>query len=66
MEQVEGGDLVVNRGDESRPKADATEKRELNAVDSLEAAVKLAQVRVLCLCLTSHAYSSASRLSWTR
>jgi hypothetical protein len=45
MEQVEGGDLVVNRGDELRPKDSASEKRELNAVDGLDAAVKLAQVR---------------------
>ena len=49
MEQVEGGDLVVNRGDESRPKASSTEKRELHAVDGLEAAIKLAQVCV-CVC----------------
>lgn len=44
MEQVEGGDLVVNRGDESRPKDAASEKRDLNAVEGLEAAAKLAQV----------------------
>ena len=46
MEQVEGGDLVVNRGDESRPKDTADSKRELNAVDGYDAALKLAQVRV--------------------
>ena len=46
MEQVEGGDLVVNRGDESRPKDAADSKRELNAVDGYDAALKLAQVRV--------------------
>ena len=46
MEQVEGGDLVVNRGDESRPKDSTAEKRELNAVEGLDAAVKLAQVGV--------------------
>lgn len=44
MEQVEGGDLVVNRGDESRPKDTSAEKRDLNAVEGLEAALKLAQV----------------------
>lgn len=44
MEQVEGGDLVVNRGDESRPKDAPAEKRDLNAVDGLDAALKLAQV----------------------
>ena len=45
MEQVEGGDLVVNRGDESRPKDATDNKRELNAVDGYDAALKLAQVR---------------------
>ena len=44
MEQVEGGDLVVNRGDESRPKDTASEARDLNAVEGLDAALKLAQV----------------------
>lgn len=44
MEQVEGGDLVVNRGDESRPKDTSAEKRDLNAVEGLGAALKLAQV----------------------
>lgn len=47
MEQVEGGDLVVNRGDESRPKDTASQQRDLNAVEGLEAALKLAQVRTL-------------------
>lgn len=45
MEQVEGGDLVVNRGDESKPKSNASELRELNAVDGLDSAIKLAQVQ---------------------
>ncbi|KAI0762640.1 maintenance of telomere capping protein 1 [Fomes fomentarius] len=46
MEQVEGGDLVVNRGDESRPK-DVTEgERELNAVEGYTAALKLAQANL--------------------
>ena len=46
MEQVEGGDLVVNRGDESRPKDATVSKRELHAVDGYDAALKLAQVRL--------------------
>lgn len=46
MEQVEGGDLVVNRGDESRPKSNASEQRDLNAVDGLDAAIKLAQAEL--------------------
>lgn len=41
MEQVEGGDLIVNRGEESKPKDSV---RELNVVDGYEAALKLAQV----------------------
>lgn len=41
---MEGGDLVVNRGDESRPKEPTAGKRELNAVEGFEAALKLAQV----------------------
>lgn len=45
MEQVEGGDLVVNRGDESRPKDAADNQRDLNAVDGYDAALKLAQVK---------------------
>ena len=67
MEQVEGGDLVVNRGDESRPKASSTEKRELHAVDGLEAAIKLAQVCV-CPLSSSHLETSLTvfRLSLTR
>ncbi|KAH9937436.1 maintenance of telomere capping protein 1 [Fomitopsis serialis] len=46
MEQVEGGDLVVNRGDESRPKESTDGKRELNAVEGFEAALKLAQANI--------------------
>lgn len=44
LEQVEGGDLIVNRGDESKPKTTGDEGRELNAVEGYEAASKLAQV----------------------
>ena len=46
MEQVEGGDLVVNKGDESRPK-DAPKgypQRDLSVVDGFDAAFKLAKV----------------------
>ncbi|KAI0336076.1 hypothetical protein GY45DRAFT_1291736 [Cubamyces sp. BRFM 1775] len=46
MEQVEGGDLVVNRGDESRPKDAADNQRDLNAVDGYDAALKLAQANL--------------------
>ncbi|TFK20165.1 hypothetical protein FA15DRAFT_673777 [Coprinopsis marcescibilis] len=45
MEQVKGGDLVVNRGDEHKPK-DGSDVRELNAVDGLDAALKLSRVNV--------------------
>jgi hypothetical protein len=43
MEQVEGGDLVVNRGNESRP-AEGTSgnERDMGAVEGLETALKLA------------------------
>jgi len=44
MEQVEGGDLVVNKGNETRPKDEANDaKRDMNAVDGYEAALKIAQ-----------------------
>ncbi|KAI0786052.1 maintenance of telomere capping protein 1 [Abortiporus biennis] len=46
MEQVEGGDLIVNRGDESRPKDGSSEIRDLNPVEGLEAAIKLAQANI--------------------
>ncbi|KAF9473312.1 hypothetical protein BDN70DRAFT_885975 [Pholiota conissans] len=45
LEQVQGGDLVVNRGNESRPKEGVT-GRDLNAVDSYETALKLSQVNI--------------------
>ena len=46
MEQIEGGDLVVNRGNESKPKEneEPDPKRDLNAVDNYDAALKLSQV----------------------
>ncbi|EDR16065.1 uncharacterized protein LACBIDRAFT_301773 [Laccaria bicolor S238N-H82] len=47
MEQVEGGDLIVNRGHESRPKeGTATDGRDLNTVEGYVAALKLAQANI--------------------
>jgi len=46
MEQVEGGDLVVNRGNESRPKDGTSQERDINAVDGYDAALKLAEANV--------------------
>nr|VWO98928.1 Exonuclease domain-containing protein [Ganoderma boninense] len=46
MEQVEGGDLIVNRGDEARPKDAGDGKRDLNAVDGYDAALKLSQANL--------------------
>ena len=43
MEQIEGGDLVVNKGHESKPREKTAEKT-LNAVEGLETAFKLAEV----------------------
>lgn len=48
LEQVEGGDLIVNKGTESRPKDDNGSERELGGVEGYDAALKLAQV----LCAT--------------
>jgi Family of unknown function (DUF5427) len=47
MEQVEGGDLVVNRGNESKPRSSTSSKpiskeRNMGAIDGLEPAYKLA------------------------
>lgn len=47
---MDGGDLVVNRGNEVKPREGGSSKRELNLVDSYESAVKLAQVRPLFNC----------------
>jgi hypothetical protein len=44
MGQVEGGDLIVNRGNEYTPKAASNANRELNAVEGYDTALKLAQV----------------------
>ncbi|GJJ09591.1 hypothetical protein Clacol_003814 [Clathrus columnatus] len=46
LEQVEGGDLVVNKGTESRPKDSNGRERELGGVDGYEAAAKLAQANI--------------------
>ncbi|KAI1797647.1 maintenance of telomere capping protein 1 [Ganoderma leucocontextum] len=46
MEQVEGGDLVVNRGDEARTKDAVDGKRDLNAVEGYDAALKLSQANL--------------------
>ncbi|KAF9557878.1 hypothetical protein CPC08DRAFT_639773 [Agrocybe pediades] len=45
LEQVEGGDLVVNRGNEDRLK-EGSEGRNLNAVDDYETALKLSQANL--------------------
>ncbi|EJD55485.1 hypothetical protein AURDEDRAFT_78614 [Auricularia subglabra TFB-10046 SS5] len=46
MEQVEGGDLVVNKGNESRPKEGSDDARNLNAVDDQDAALRLAKANL--------------------
>jgi len=48
MEQVEGGDLVVNKGEESKPKESLNDQagRELGGVEGFDAALKLAKVRL--------------------
>jgi hypothetical protein len=46
MEQVEGGHLIVNRGNESRPKNGNSQERDFNAVDGHDAALKLTEVRI--------------------
>jgi len=46
MEQIEGGDLIVNRGQESKPKDSPDGVRELNVVGGYEAALKLAQANL--------------------
>jgi hypothetical protein len=47
LEQVEGGDLIVNRGEESRPKEEGgSAARDLNVVEGYEAAVKLSQANL--------------------
>lgn len=57
MEQVEGGDLVVNRGNESRP-TQAVVERDFNAVEGYDAAYKLAQVHITQSLIVSFAHAS--------
>lgn len=45
LEQVQGGDLVLNRGNASRPK-EGNDARDLNVVDSYDTALKVAQVNI--------------------
>ncbi|KZS93269.1 hypothetical protein SISNIDRAFT_549661 [Sistotremastrum niveocremeum HHB9708] len=45
MEQVEGGDLVVNRGDESKPK-DSSAARNINAAEDFDSALKLSRANL--------------------
>jgi hypothetical protein len=45
LEQVEGGDLIVNKGNESKPK-EASSTRDINAVEGFDQALGLAQVRL--------------------
>jgi len=61
LEQVEGGDLVVNMGKESRPK-DEQGARNLNEVEGLEAALKLSEAEIDEQ-LKRHAASSPKRKS---
>lgn len=46
MEQIEGGDLIVNRGNESKPKEseEPDPKRDLNVVGDYDTALKFSQV----------------------
>lgn len=46
LEQVEGGDIVVNRGRESRAKDASAHSRDLNPVEGLVAALKLSEVDI--------------------
>jgi hypothetical protein len=59
MEQVEGGDLIVNKGDESRPKdvAKGQPERDLGVVEGFDAAFKLAKVTTV-LTITLHHLTS--------
>ncbi|ESK98466.1 hypothetical protein Moror_216 [Moniliophthora roreri MCA 2997] len=65
MEQVEGGDLVVNRGgDSSKPKEEGSDAaRDLNSVEGYEAAVKLAQASLDELIKKTNTGSSAQSSS---
>ncbi|KAI5124446.1 hypothetical protein M0805_008330 [Coniferiporia weirii] len=52
MEQIEGGDLVVNKGYESKPREKGSQ-RNLNAVEGLETAFRLAEANIEELIKTS-------------
>lgn len=51
MEHIEGGSLVVNQGDEAKPRptSEDPDERELNAVEGLAEGWKLAHVSLLLL-----------------
>ncbi|KAG9094588.1 hypothetical protein FRC06_010669 [Ceratobasidium sp. 370] len=63
MEQVEGGDLVVNRGNESRPKEGS--ERDLNAVHSYDEALKLAEAEMAELVKINASHAPAAPKSPT-
>ena len=49
MEQVEGGDLVVNKGKEFKPR-DKGAPRNMNAMEGVETALRLAEVGYSVFC----------------
>lgn len=57
MEQIEGGDLVVNKGFESKPR-ESDAPRNLNAVEGLETAFRLAEVIVFSTVAFRHSLTS--------
>lgn len=64
MEQIEGGDLVVNKGFESKPRESGA-PRNLNSVEGLETAFRLAEVNIYTLvdldaCSKTHRLTSKS------
>ena len=50
MEQVEGGDLLVNKGNTTSIKTGGSGKRDMNFVEGLETATKLAKVIFTTTC----------------
>lgn len=66
MDQIEGGTLIVNKGNESKPKDSApvdSDERQLNAVEGLAEGWKLAEVRSFCLRLVWSRVSTISPLA---
>jgi hypothetical protein len=61
MEQVEGGDLVVNKGNMTTMKVDGTAKRDMNFVEGLETATKLARVKIAFILYVLYLHSHLSR-----